>query len=154
MIRRSEKFCKEGVCSIQCSPHTACSCACFRDYAHTSRIQGSLYSGVCTFGALQLTVNFSKNWRGTYFRRGTYLRGFTVLKQEDENWLGQRCTSCREFSKYKKKNEKWRNVHVTEWCLWCNSLRSNDRLSLHESCLETKPVGYQRVAIESSTDKF
>ena len=40
---------------------------------------GYLYAGVCTFGALQPTVNFSKNWRGTYFRRGTYLRGFTVV---------------------------------------------------------------------------
>ena len=42
MIRRSEKSCKEGVCSIQCFPHTTHSCACFSDYAHTSRIQGYL----------------------------------------------------------------------------------------------------------------
>ena len=34
--------------------------------------------GVCTFGALQPTANIRKKWRGTYFRRGTYLRGFTV----------------------------------------------------------------------------
>ena len=36
--------------------------------------RGSYIRGVCTFGALQPTANFSKNWRGTYFRRGTYLR--------------------------------------------------------------------------------
>ena len=54
-------------------------CACFSDYAHTSRIQGYLYLGVCTFGALQPTAHFRKKWRGTYFRRGTYLRGFTVI---------------------------------------------------------------------------
>ena len=48
------------------------TCACFRDNGHTPRIQGFLYSGVCTFGALQPTENISKNWRGTY------LRGFTV----------------------------------------------------------------------------
>ena len=41
--------------------------------------RGTYIQGVCTFGALQPTVNFSKNWRGTYFRRGTYLRGFTVV---------------------------------------------------------------------------
>ena len=70
MIRRSEKSCKEGVCSIQCFPHTTRCCACFSDYAHTSRIQGYLYSGGgggCTFGALQPTVNFSKNWRVLIF---------------------------------------------------------------------------------------
>ena len=80
MIRRRQKSCKEGVCSIQCFPHTKRCCACFSDYVHTSMIQGYLYSGVCTFGALQPTANFSKNWRGTYFRRGTYLRGFTVVE--------------------------------------------------------------------------
>ena len=55
MIRRRQKSCKEGVCSIQCFPHTRRSCGCFSDYVHTSRIQGYLYSGgggVCTFGAL------------------------------------------------------------------------------------------------------
>ena len=80
MIRRRQKSCKEGVCSIQCFPHTRRCCACFSDYVHTSRIQGYLYSGVSTFGALQPTANFNKNWRGTYFRRGTYLRGFTVIR--------------------------------------------------------------------------
>ena len=81
MIRRRQKSCKEGVCSIQCFPHTRRCCACFSNYVHTSRTQGYLYSGVCTFGALQPTANF-KNWRGTYFRRGTYLRGFTVWGKE------------------------------------------------------------------------
>ena len=65
MIRRRQKSCKEGVCSIQCFPHTTRYCGCFSDYVHTSRIQGYLYSGggggVCTFGALQPTANFSKN---------------------------------------------------------------------------------------------
>ena len=28
---------------------------------------------------MQPTANFRKKWRGTYFRRGTYLRGFTVF---------------------------------------------------------------------------
>ena len=55
------KSCKEGVCSIQCFPHTTRCCACFSDYVHTSKIQGYLYSGGITFGALQPTVNFSKN---------------------------------------------------------------------------------------------
>ena len=45
MIRRSEKYCKEGVCSIQCFPWTTRFCACFRDYAHPSRIQGVLIFG-------------------------------------------------------------------------------------------------------------
>ena len=45
MIRRRQKSCKEGVCSIQCFPHTTRCCACFSDYVHTSRIQGYLYSG-------------------------------------------------------------------------------------------------------------
>ena len=45
MIRRRQKSCKEGVCSIQCFPHTRRCCACFSDYVHTSRIQGYLYSG-------------------------------------------------------------------------------------------------------------
>ena len=45
MIRRRQKSCKEGVCSIQCFPHTTHCCACFSDYVHTSRIQGYLYSG-------------------------------------------------------------------------------------------------------------
>ena len=72
LIRRRQKSCKEGVCSIQCFPHTTRCCACFSDYVHTSRIQGYLYLRVCTFGALQPTANFSKNWSGTY------LRGFTV----------------------------------------------------------------------------
>ena len=44
MIRRSEKSCKEGVCLIQCCSHTTRCCACFSDYAHTSSIQGYLYS--------------------------------------------------------------------------------------------------------------
>ena len=44
-----------------------------------SGYRGTYIRGVCTFGALQPTANFSKNWRGTYFRRGTYLRGFTVF---------------------------------------------------------------------------
>ena len=79
MIRRSEKSCKEGVCLIQCCSHTTRCCACFSDYAHTSSIQGYLYSGGMYFRALQPTANFSQNWRGTYFRRGTYLRGFTVF---------------------------------------------------------------------------
>ena len=35
--------------------------------------------GVCTFGAFQPTAKFSKTIKGTYFWRGTYLRGFTVL---------------------------------------------------------------------------
>ena len=35
--------------------------------------RGDYIRGVCTFGALQPTANFSKNWRCTYFRRGTYL---------------------------------------------------------------------------------
>ena len=51
-------------------------CACFGDYAHTSRIQGALILGVCTSGALQPTANFSEKCRSTYFRRSTYLRGF------------------------------------------------------------------------------
>ena len=41
--------------------------------------RGTYILGVCTFGALQQTANFRKKWRGTYFRRGTYLRGFTVI---------------------------------------------------------------------------
>ena len=40
--------------------------------------RGTYIRGVCTFGALQRTAIFCKKWRGTYFRRGTYLRGFTV----------------------------------------------------------------------------
>ena len=44
--------------------------------------RGTYIRGVRTFGALQPTANFSKNWRGTYFRRGTYLRGFTVVSLE------------------------------------------------------------------------
>ena len=78
MIRRRQKSCKEGVCSIQCFPHTRRCCACFSDYVHTSRIQGYLHSGGMYFRGIATTANFSKNWRGTYFRRGTYLRGFTV----------------------------------------------------------------------------
>ena len=35
--------------------------------------RGTYIWGVCTFGALQPTANFRKKWRGTYFRRGTYL---------------------------------------------------------------------------------
>ena len=50
---------------VQCFPHTTRCSACFSDYAHTSCIEGYLYSGVCTFGALQPTTNFSENWRGT-----------------------------------------------------------------------------------------
>ena len=45
MIRRSENSCKEGVRVIQCFPHTTRCCAYFSDYAHTSSIQGYLYSG-------------------------------------------------------------------------------------------------------------
>ena len=44
MIRRSEKSCKKGVCSIQYFPHTTRCCACFSDYAPTSRIPGYLNS--------------------------------------------------------------------------------------------------------------
>ena len=43
------------------------------------RHRGTRIRRVCTFGALQWTANFCKKWRGTYFRRGTYLRGFTVV---------------------------------------------------------------------------
>ena len=77
MIRRSEKSCKEGIRAFR-TQHAV---------VHVSGImhilpgyRGTYIRGVCTFGALQLqlTANFSKNWRGTYFRRGTYLRGFTV----------------------------------------------------------------------------
>ena len=76
MIRQSEKSCKKGVCSIQCFPHTTRCCACFSDYGHTSRIQGYLYSGVCTFGALQPTENFSKNLKGYLFSEGYLFTGF------------------------------------------------------------------------------
>ena len=50
-------------------------CTYFQD---TGVLISSLF-GVCTFGVLQPTANFSKNWMGTYFRRGTYLRGFMVI---------------------------------------------------------------------------
>ena len=41
--------------------------------------RGTYIWGVCTFGALQPIANFRKTWTGTYFRRGTYLRGFTIF---------------------------------------------------------------------------
>ena len=97
IIRRNEKSCKEGVRLIQCFPHTTRCCACFRDYAHTSSIWGYLYSGGggggCTFGALQPTAMFSKNRRGTYFWRGTYLQCFTVTDFQNKNatWI-QTCS--------------------------------------------------------------
>ena len=34
MIRRSEKSCKEGVCSIECFLQTTRCCACFSDYGY------------------------------------------------------------------------------------------------------------------------
>ena len=58
--------------------------------------RGTYIRGVCTFGALQPTANFSKNWRGTYFRRGTYLRGFTVcLFCDAHQQLLRVCTQAR-----------------------------------------------------------
>ena len=47
--------------------------------------RGTYIWGVCTFGALQPTANFRKKWRGTYFWRGTYLRGFTVVTGSRRN---------------------------------------------------------------------
>ena len=78
MIRRRQKFCKEGVCSTQCFPHTTRCCACFSDYVHTSRIQGYLFGGYVLSGHCNLQ-QISVKTEGTYFRRGTYLRGFTVI---------------------------------------------------------------------------
>ena len=42
--------------------------------------RGTYIWGVCTFGALQPAANFSNKRRGTYFRRGTYLRGLTAFR--------------------------------------------------------------------------
>ena len=59
--------------------------------------RGTYIRGVCTFGALQPTANFIKNWRGTYFRRGTYLRGFTVIHEQIDNFVCTRSlVSCEK----------------------------------------------------------
>ena len=58
MIRWSEKSCKEGVCSIQCFPHTTRCWACFSDYAHISSIQGYLYLGGMYFRGIATHSKF------------------------------------------------------------------------------------------------
>ena len=77
------------------------------------RYRGTYIQGVCTFGALQPTANFSKNWRGTYFRRGTYLRGFTVILLPWQHWNSPRpsfsdWTHEQTRASKKKKKEKTR----------------------------------------------
>ena len=79
MIRRSEKILQvlRSLFNPVISAHNTLLymfqrlCTYFQD-------RGVLIIGVCTFGALQPTAIFSKSWRGTSFRKGIYLRGFTV----------------------------------------------------------------------------
>ena len=67
MIRRSEKSCKEGVCSIQCfcTQHAVVHVSVIMHILPGYR--GTYIWGVCTFGVLQPTANFSKNWRVLIF---------------------------------------------------------------------------------------
>ena len=76
MIRRRQKSCKEGVCSIQCFPHTARCCACFSDYVHTSRIQGYLYSGGMYFRGIATNSKFQWKLKGYLFSEGYLFTGF------------------------------------------------------------------------------
>ena len=79
MIRRRQKSCKEEVCSILFSVDNALLCMFQQLWTNFQDIGVLIFGGLCTFGALRPTANFCKKWRGTYFRRGTYLRGFTVF---------------------------------------------------------------------------
>ena len=83
MIRRRQKSCKEGVCSIQCFPLTTRCCACFRDYVHTSRIQGYLYSGGMYFRGIATNSKFQSKLKGYLFSEGYLFTGFygTVFRQ-------------------------------------------------------------------------
>ena len=74
MSRRQNPARKESVQS-SAFRHTTRCCACFSDYVHTAMIQGYLYSGVCTFGALQPTANF-RILKGYLFSEGYLFTGF------------------------------------------------------------------------------
>ena len=101
MIRRRQKSCKGEVCSILIvlSVDNALLCMFQRVWTYFQDIKQYLYSGVCTFGALQQTANFCKKWRGTYFRRGTYLRGFTVISKEKKFLFSRRWRAKRRLTR-------------------------------------------------------
>ena len=92
MIRRSEKSCKEGVCSIRCFRRQ-------KAFVHVSAImhlrpghRGTCIwgGGVCTFGALQPTANFGKKMKEYLFSEGYLFTGFySNLYSSAGNWKGQ-----------------------------------------------------------------
>ena len=82
MISRRQKSCKEGVCSIQCFPHTTRCCACFSDYVHTSRIQGYLYSGGMYFRGIATDSKFQYKLKGYLFSEGYLFTGFYGIYDE------------------------------------------------------------------------
>ena len=75
---------------------------------------GVLIWGVCAFGALQPTANFSKKWRGTYFRRGTYLRGLMYHGENDADlcWHPLCIPPGSAFSTLELPVQKHLNVHI------------------------------------------
>ena len=66
-----------------------------------------IWGGVCTFGALQLTANFGKKWRRTYFRRRTNLRGFTVVNYEDGERIVKHHTAQSPFWPKTRSPDVW-----------------------------------------------
>ena len=130
MIRRSENPARKS--SVQFSAFRRQNAV-----VHVSTIMhilqdiGVLIFGVWTFGALHPAANFSKNWRGTYFRRGTYLRGFTVLvkircrlyKQDGETTedadMGIRRNAARDFVESTMAQEFWSAAYAIWWrAIW------------------------------------
>ena len=100
MIRRSEKPCKEGVCSIQCFPHTTRWCACLSDYAHTFRIQGYLYSGGMYFRGIATDSKFLWKLKGYLFSEGYLFTGFYGNTKKTP-WLPETITYPRTIVEMK-----------------------------------------------------
>ena len=91
-----------------------------------------IFGGVCTFGALRPAANFCKKWRGTYFRRGTYLRDFTVFSyfRTFEKVLNMKIPFCFENLDFQRhsvlrskicsyepvSSQKYENGYQTKMC--------------------------------------
>ena len=77
MIRRSEKSCKEGVCSIQYFPHTTRCCAC------------------------SAIMHILPGYMGTYIRGGGGGVGGIYTKTAHRGQIQVNVIPCRDFSKSK-----------------------------------------------------